>query len=379
MKNVVIFGSTGSIGRATLDVIEFHSERFRVLGLAAHTQKDLLIKQIQKFGPRYVIFTSHNEKLPEIKGTVYLYKQEGLEFLATHPETDIVVMGIPGLAGLVSTLKALDTGKTIALATKEIVVCAGHLLGGKKGRILPVDSEHNAIFQIIDREKSSVSGIVLTASGGPFLNYNGDLSRVTVKQVLNHPVWKMGRRITVDSATLMNKGFELIEAFYLFGISKENISVVLHPQAIVHGFVKFSDGFVKAVLSIPDMRYSINYCLNYPERIYAGLPELDIQQMGTLTFQRVEPGMFQCFDLAMEALKLGGSYLTVLNAADEEAVRLFLEGQINFKDIPALIELAMEKHKPVSLENSDDILTLDKQVKKQVMAFFKRRYNLKIN
>ncbi|MGC8805552.1 MAG: 1-deoxy-D-xylulose-5-phosphate reductoisomerase, partial [Candidatus Ratteibacteria bacterium] len=300
MKNVVIFGSTGSIGRATLDVIESHPERFRVLGLVAHTQKGLLIKQIQKFKVRYVVFNCSDEKLPEIKGTECFYGQEGLDFLATHPETDIVVMAISGLGGLTSTLKALDAGKIVALATKEIVVCAGHLLGGRKGKILPVDSEHNAIFQILDREKSSISGIVLTASGGPFLNYKGDLSRVTVKQVLNHPVWKMGQRITVDSATLMNKGFELIEAFYLFGIKKENINVVLHPQAIVHGFVKFCDGFVKAVLSIPDMKYSINYCLNYPERIYAGLPELDIQQLETLTFQKVKPGMFQCFDLAME-------------------------------------------------------------------------------
>jgi len=369
MKNVVICGSTGFIGRATLDIIQRHPQRFRVFGLAAHTQKDLLIKQIQKFKPRFVVFTGQHENLPEIEGTEYFYGQEGLELLATHPETDILVMAISGLGGLVSTLKALDAGKVIALATKEIIVCAGHLLDGRAGKILPVDSEHNAIFQIVDREKSGVSGIVLTASGGPFLNYEGCLSMVTVKQVLNHPVWKMGQRITVDSATLMNKGLEFIEAFYLFGINRENISVVLHPQAIIHGFVKFCDGFVKAVISIPDMKYSINYCLNYPERIYAGLPELDIERMGTFTFQPVKPKMFPCFDLAIESLRKGGSYLTVLNAADEESVRLFLDGKIKFDAIPYLIEKAMEKHTPVLLEKPQDILELDKNIRMEVKHF----------
>ncbi|MCM8814607.1 MAG: 1-deoxy-D-xylulose-5-phosphate reductoisomerase, partial [Candidatus Omnitrophica bacterium] len=262
---------------------------------------------------------------------------------------------------------ALDAGKTIALATKELIVCAGHLLSRKRKKILPVDSEHNAIFQLLeDKRISEVKRIILTASGGPFLSYKKNLSDVSVAEVLNHPVWKMGKRITVDSATMMNKGFEIIEAFYLFNIKPENISVVLHPQAIIHGFVEFCDGFVKAVLSKPDMKYSINFCLNYPERISAGLDELDISAVQALTFEAIETGRFPCFDLARHALKMGGSYLTVLNAADEEAIELFLKGLIKFDSIQVIVEKSLESHQAVVLDTIEDILQLDKQVRKQV-------------
>ncbi|MCM8805792.1 MAG: 1-deoxy-D-xylulose-5-phosphate reductoisomerase [Candidatus Omnitrophica bacterium] len=370
MKKVAVFGSTGSIGRATLDIISRCREKFSVFGLVANKQKDLLNEQIHTFEPGFAVFVDEQGKDGVKKGkTTYLYGKQHLEFLATHPEVDIVVMAISGLGGLNCTIKALEAGKTVALASKEIIVCAGHLLKDKKGKILPVDSEHNAIFQILDREKNSVTEIMLTASGGPFLNYKGDLSDVTVNQVLNHPVWKMGKRITVDSATMMNKGFEVIEAFYLFGIEKENIRVLLHPQAIVHGFVRFCDGFVKAVCSIPDMRYSINYCLNYPERIDAGLPELDISSVKNLTFEELKQGLFPCFDLAREALKKDISYLTVLNAADEEAVGMFLDGRIKFDSIPVIIEKALERHHPVYLGNVSDILTLDQQVRDEIRTF----------
>ncbi len=368
MKNVVVLGSTGSIGKAALDVISRHPGKLSVYGIAGSRHKNLLIKQVMKYRPRFVVFSGENTGKNRIEKTECLYGEESLEFLATLPETDIVVMAISGLAGLRCTLKSLEQGKTVALATKEIVVCAGHLLSGKKGKILPVDSEHNAIFQILDRENSGVSDITLTASGGPFLNYKGDLGKVSAKQVLSHPVWKMGKRISVDSATMMNKGLELIEAFYLFGVSKENINVVLHPQAVVHGFVRFCDGFVKAVLSIPDMRYSINYCLNYPERTDCGMSELDISRIKDLSFYSVKSGMFPCFDLAKEALKKGGSYLTALNAADDEAVRMFLEGSISFDRIPVLVEKVLGKHREVCVDTPDDILALDCQIREQVRA-----------
>ncbi len=278
MKKIAILGSTGYIGKATLDVISRQEEKFSVFGLAANTQKDLLLKQVQKFRPSFAVLQEKCTLQPEKTGTTkFIYGQQGLEFISTHPEVDIVVMAISGLGGLTATLKALDTGKTVALASKEVVVCAGDLLSGRKGRILPVDSEHNAIFQLVENQKKAdCEKVILTASGGPFLSYKGDLSKVTVEQVLNHPVWKMGKRITVDSATMMNKGLEIIEASYLFNIKSEQIEVILHPQAVIHGFLVFRDGFMKAIFSPPDMRYSINYCLNYPERVSVHLPEINI-------------------------------------------------------------------------------------------------------
>lgn len=371
MKKVVILGSTGSIGKATLDVISKHPERFSVFGLAANTQKDLLLKQVEKFKPAFAVLVQSSQPyLERIGRTRFLYGQQGLEFLSTHTETDIIVMAISGLAGLSSTIKALEAGKTVALASKEVVVCAGHLLSEGKGKILPVDSEHNAIFQLLEgQKKTECVKIILTASGGPFFSYKGDLSKVTVDQVLKHPVWKMGRRITVDSATMMNKGLEIIEASYLFNIKGENIDVVLHPQAIVHGFLMFRDGFMKAVFSHPDMRYSINYCLNYPHRISAGLPELDISEVHNLTFEEIQKGRFPCFDLARQALKMETSYLTVLNSSDEEAVNLFLGGFITFDCIPWIVEEALQRHKPIKVTTYQDILEIDREVKQQVKSF----------
>ncbi|HPP66762.1 MAG TPA: 1-deoxy-D-xylulose-5-phosphate reductoisomerase [bacterium] len=368
MKNVVIAGSTGSIGKAALDVISRYQDKFSLYGIAGNTQQNLLIKQIKKYKPRFAVFSVGNTNKTRIDQTTCFYGEENLEFFASVPDVDIIIMAISGLAGLSCVLKALDAGKTVALATKEIIVCAGHLLSGKKGKILPIDSEHNAIFQILDSENSKISRIVLTASGGPLLNYKGNLKNVTVKQVLKHPVWKMGKRITVDSATMMNKGLEIIEAFYLFGIEKERIDVVLHPQAVVHGFVQFCDGFVKAVLSLPDMRYSINYCLNYPIRSDCGLPEPCISQIGKLSFYPCKKGMFPCLDLAKEALKKGGSYLTALNAADEEAVKMFFEGGIGFDKIPVLIERVLGKHTGLCVDTPGDIFLVDAEIKKQIRA-----------
>lgn len=373
MKKVVILGSTGYIGRATLDVISRQSEKFTIFGLAANTQKDLLIKQVRKFNPSFAVLTENcSSQFEDTETTKFLYGQQGLEFISTHSETDIVVMAISGLAGLSPTLKALDAGKTVALATKEVIVCAGHLLFGKRGKILPIDSEHNAIFQLLENQtKTEYTKIILTASGGPFFSYKGDLSNVTVEQVLNHPVWKMGKRITVDSATMMNKGLEVIEASYLFNIESRNINVVLHPQAIVHGFLMFRDGFTKAIFSLPDMKYAINYCLNYPERVSVKLPELDISEVHNLTFEEIKKGRFPCFDLAKQALEMEASYPVVLNAADEEAVNLFLNGFITFDSIPYIIEKTLQSHKPVKVNSVEDVLEIDRKVKQQVRDFIK--------
>ncbi|MCX7705205.1 MAG: 1-deoxy-D-xylulose-5-phosphate reductoisomerase [bacterium] len=371
MKKVVVLGSTGYIGRATLDVISCQSEKFTVLGLAANTQKDLLLKQVKEFNPSFAVLTEKSYLRTEnIKKTKFLYGQDELEILATHPEADIVVMAISGLAGLKATLKALDAGKTVALASKEVIVCAGHMICGRKGKILPIDSEHNAIFQLLEKQRrKECTKIILTASGGPFLKYRGDLSMVSVEQVLNHPVWKMGKRITVDSATMMNKGLEIIEASYLFKVRSEKIDVVLHPQAVVHGFLMFHDGFMKAILSLPDMRYAINYCLNYPDRVPLKLPQLDISEVHNLTFERIQKGRFPCLDLARKALESETSYLVALNAADEEAVNLFLNGSIRFDFIPCIIEEALHTHKPVDVNSAEDVLDVDRRVKQQVRKF----------
>ncbi|MCM8759661.1 MAG: 1-deoxy-D-xylulose-5-phosphate reductoisomerase [Candidatus Omnitrophica bacterium] len=374
MKKVVILGSTGYIGRAALDVISRQSEKFSVFGLAANTQKDLLMRQVKKFNPSFAVLSEKCDLEAENIGrTKFLYGERGLEFISTHPETDIVVMAISGLAGLSATFKALEVGKIVALASKEVVVCAGHMLSDKKGKILPIDSEHNAIFQLMeDLKKTEYTKIILTASGGPFLSFKGDLSKVTVDQVLNHPVWKMGKRITVDSATMMNKGLEIIEASYLFNIESKKIDVVLHPQAIVHGFLMLCDGFTKAIFSLPDMKYSINYCLNYPERVSVKLPELDISQVHNLTFEEIKEGRFPCLDLARQALEMGTSYLVVLNAADEEAVNLFLNGIITFDLIPQIVKMALDTHKPVKVNSIEDIFEIDRKVKQLVRKFVKK-------
>ncbi|MCL5674215.1 MAG: 1-deoxy-D-xylulose-5-phosphate reductoisomerase [Candidatus Omnitrophica bacterium] len=367
MKNVVIFGSTGSIGTSTLDVISPQRKDFRVFGLVANLQKEVLKNQIEKWTPQYVVLPEADKKLqgifPHVK---FLLGYEGMEEIAVMPQVDIIVMAIPGLVGLKSTLKALQSNKKVALATKEIIVSAGPLLKKYGHNIIPVDSEHNAIFQIISEGKKHIKKIFITASGGPLLKYKGNFENVTLKQILKHPVWNMGKKVTVDSATLMNKGLELIEASFLFGMEPKQMDVLVHPQAIVHGLVLFTDGFMKAVLSIPDMKYSINYCLNYPERKDIELDCLNLSEIGHLTFQKPDVKHFPCLALAKQTLKKGGSFLPVLNTADEEVVKLFLYGKICFSRIPEIIEKVLEKHKPVEINKIEDIYQVEKWTKQQI-------------
>jgi len=358
IKRIAILGSTGSIGQQTLDVIRALTDKFRVIGLAGGANLRLLEKQISEFQP--VMFYSSVK--PD-----FSCKHEflSMEQIACHPEVDLVLVATSGKTGLEPTLAALREGKTVALANKEVLVMAGEIIIQEakchRAQIIPVDSEHSAIWQCLQGEQSKPKRIFLTASGGPFYGYSlSELSEVTVKQALHHPTWKMGRKITVDSATLLNKGLEVIEAHWLFNIPFEKIDVLIHPQCIVHSMIEFIDGAVKAQLSFPDMRLPIQYALCYPERLLnLKLPSLDLSKVRCLNFEPVEKSRFPCFELALDAGRYGGTYPAVLCAADEIAVQLFLSKKIGFLDIAPLIEDALQEHQGISNPTVDEILKAD--------------------
>ncbi len=359
MKRIVVLGSTGSIGQQTLDVVRAHPGRFRIVGLAAGRNIDLLAKQIEEFNPKFVSCSSND--LPAGAG----YEVMSPEEIASHPEADIVVMATSGKAGLSPTLEAIKAGKTIALANKEVLVMAGEIVTrlakANNARIIPVDSEHSAIWQCLKGESKNMSRIILTASGGPFYKYSpAQLERVTVEQALNHPSWKMGEKVTIDSATLMNKGLEVIEAHWLFHAPYDNIRILIHPQSIIHSMVEFADGTIKAQLSYPDMRLPIQYALSYPERLpNPSLPLLDWSRVGSLTFQQPDLSAFPCLRLAIEAGRQGGTYPAVLCGADETAVELFLSGRIKFIDIAGLVESTLEQHKAIADPTLEEIIGTD--------------------
>ena len=369
IKKVAVLGSTGSIGQQTLAVIEAFPERFRVVGLAAGENAGLLAKQIRQFRPRFVYLQSEGEMASlSGEGGEWL----GLEEIAGHPDVDIVVVATSGKAGLSPTLAAVKAGKVIALANKESLVMAGEIVTGEArlhgARILPVDSEHSAIWQCLEGETPSVARLILTASGGPFRNFTqAHLEKVTVEQALGHPTWQMGKKVTLDSATLMNKGLEVIEAHWLFDMPFENIEVVIHPQSIVHSMVEFVDGSVKAQLGCPDMCLPIQYALSYPERLAnPQLPRLDWSRLSQLTFEPPDLDSFPCLRLAVEAGKNGGTYPAVVCAADEVAVALFLSRRVKFTDIAWLVERALEKHQATAHPTLDDIMAADAWAREQV-------------
>jgi len=343
IKRLAVLGSTGSIGRQTLEIARAFPERFRVEGLAAGKNLDLLKKQINEFKPRFVSYikTQKSETGCEIIS---------LEEMASHPDIDTVVIATAGTAGLGAALAAAKAGKTIALANKESLVAAGEIITSavkkSSARIIPVDSEHSAIFQCLQGEKQSPRRIILTASGGPFRTYtNKQMAGITVEQALAHPSWKMGRKVTIDSATLMNKGLEVIEAHWLFNMPIDSVTVLVHPQSIVHSMVEFADGSVKAQLSRPDMRLPIQYALTYPDRLEnKALPAIEWSHFKDLTFEQPDTERFPCLALGVEAGKAGGTKPAALCGADEAAVELFLAGRIGFTDIPRLISGAMQKH-----------------------------------
>jgi 1-deoxy-D-xylulose-5-phosphate reductoisomerase len=375
LKRLAVLGSTGSIGRQTLDVVRALPRHFRVVGLAAGKNLDLLAEQVAGFRPEFVCYSSGSDENGEAKARLDALDVAflAIEDMAVHPSVDIVVMATSGKAGLDPTLTAIGAGKNIALANKESLVMAGEIVTGeakKSGaRLLPVDSEHSAIWQCLEAEKQAASQIILTASGGPFRDFSpAQLKAVTVAQALEHPSWRMGKKVTIDSATLMNKGLEVIEAHWLFGIPFDNIHVLVHPQSIVHSMVEFIDGSVKAQLSRPDMRLPIQYALSYPDRLpNPHLPRLDWDEFADLTFTQPDLDAFPCLGLAIEAGRKGGTYPAVLCAADEVAVELFLSGRIGFVDIPALIERTLAQHQAVAHPSLEEVLAADVWAREEVL------------
>jgi len=366
MKQLAILGATGSIGQQTLEVVRSFPDRFRVIGLSGGRNAALLARQITEFQPKLVSIASR-QGLPDLN-----YELLSMEELAAHPDVDLVVVAISGKAGLNPTLEAIRAKKSIALATKEVLVMAGEIVAAEAKRhgaqIVPIDSEPSAIWQCLGGEEKRITRLILTASGGPFRHLTADeLARVTPQQALEHPTWKMGKKITIDSATMMNKGFEVIELNWLFDVPFEDIEIVIHPQSIVHSMVEFVDGSIKAQLSMPDMRLPIQYALFYPERLPSELPRLDFSNIGALTFEPPDLERFPCLKLALEAGRKGGAYPAVLNAADEVAVELFLEERIGFLDIANLVEETLAQHHGIPQPSLEDILAADAWARERVI------------
>ncbi|MBN1446111.1 MAG: 1-deoxy-D-xylulose-5-phosphate reductoisomerase [Candidatus Omnitrophica bacterium] len=370
MKNIVILGSTGTIGQNTLEVIRKGRDRFNVIGLACRENKDLLARQIREFRPEYVYFekvdTVFERRFPRVK---ILCGDKGLEKIASLKKADIIICAIPGISTLKAVCSAIRSKKVIGLATKEILVVAGHIinrLSRKYGAcILPVDSEHNAVFQALEGiKKEDVKKIYLTASGGPFGGRPAG-KNATLKDVLKHPVWKMGKKITVDSATMMNKAFEIIEAHYLFGLPAEKIGVLIHPEAFIHGMVELNDGTIKGVFSSPDMKFPINFVLDYPRRKETPWRPIDFSSMKKLTFSSADRNS-AWFSLAAEAIEKNGSLPVVLNAANEEAVNLFLQGKIKFNGIIDIVQKAVRSHRIKKHVSLEDIFEIDRRAKNKV-------------
>lgn len=370
---IALLGSTGSIGTQTLEVIRAHPDRFRVIALAAGKQLSLLEAQVAEFRPEVVVSTSTGS----IAGQRSLATPDGLTEAATHPDVDIVVAATSGHDAIRAIYHAIEAGKTIALANKETVVCAGDLimpLARRKGvAIRPVDSEHSAVWQSLGgRDVDAISRIILTASGGPFLHLALDRMRdVTVKDALAHPNWSMGDKLTIDSATMMNKGLEVIEAHHLFDTAFANIDVVIHPEQIIHSMIELDDYSVIAQLSQPDMRLPIQYALTYPNHVHGPCRRLDFTTLRQLTFEQPDLERFPALRLARDAGQAGQTFPTALSAADEVAVAAFMEGRIRFLDIPDTVERVLERHEPIPVEDLETIARVDvwaRQVAKEVIA-----------
>ena len=371
MKKLSILGSTGSIGVSTLEIVAAHPDRFRIIALSAGNNLELLARQIKAFSPQLVAVISEESakklramlpgKKPEI-----LHGVAGMIAVATAAEAEMVVAAIVGAAGLVPTAAAIKAGKDLALANKETLVTAGHLIMEmvkEKGvKLYPVDSEHSAIFQSLQgHRREDVRRIILTASGGPFINYPLEkLEQVSISDALNHPNWSMGRKITIDSATMVNKGLEVIEARWLFDMPAENISVNIHPQSIIHSMVEYVDGCVMAQLGVPDMKAPIAYALTYPERVATGVRPLDLTGLSGLTFFNPDFTRFPSLKLAYQAMESEESMPAVLNAANEVAVEAFLDGRIKFTDISVIIEKTMDAHAPHALTSIEEVLSVDR-------------------
>ncbi len=377
MKHIAILGSTGSIGRSTLSIVEAYPNRFAVTALAAGSNFEAACEQALRWRPRLVSVAREADaealrrKLP--KETEVVFGSAGLVQVATHPEADFVVSAIVGVAGLEATYEAVRAGKSLGLANKECLVAAGELIVAEAERqgkpLLPIDSEHNAVHQCMRGGRlHEVERVWLTASGGPFLHKPAaEFASITVEQALNHPTWKMGRRITIDSATLMNKGFEVIEACRLFKLPPDRVKVIVHPQSTIHSMVEFVDGSLLAQLSVTDMRLPILYALTYPERIASDL-RFEVTELRRLDFCPPDPRKFPCLALAYEAARAGGSKTIALNAADEVAVAAFLDGKVGFQDIPRIIHRVLGETTLRLPESINEVLSVDAEARRRAQS-----------
>ena len=385
MKRIAILGSTGSIGRSTLRIVESYPDRFQVVSLAAGSNLESALEQARRWRPKVISMASdQNAEALTLRlrseglQSEVLYGPQGTVRVATHPDADFVVSAIVGVAGLEATYEAVRAGKAVGLANKECLVAAGELITAeahKQGKpLLPIDSEHNAVHQCLRGGRmEEVESIWLTASGGPFLHTpKSEFDSITVEQALNHPTWKMGRRITIDSATLMNKGFEVIEACRLFSLAPSRVKVLVHPQSTIHSMVEFVDGSLLAQVSVTDMRLPILYALTYPERIPSDLrfPVMDLRH---LDFAPPDMGKFPCLRLAYEAAEAGGAKTVALNAADEVAVAAFLENEIAFADIPRVIHDVLHETKAVKMESISQVLVMDAEARRLARHWVERK------
>ncbi len=388
-KGIAVLGSTGSVGVNTLNVVASHPDKFNIITLAAHSNINLLEEQTRRFSPNLVVLfdaecvPALRERLKDLDVEV----RSGLEGLcqaATYTDVDLVVSAVVGSIGLLPTIRAAESGIDIALANKETLVMAGNLVIRPEepglGQVIPVDSEHNAIFQVMHgNQRSALRRILLTASGGPFRQWPlNAMHQVTVDEALNHPNWKMGRKITIDSATMMNKGLEMIEAHHLFHMPVEQVQIVVHPQSVIHSMVEFYDGSILAQLGIPDMRIPISYAMAYPDRLPNQLPSLDLFELQTLDFYPPDLQRFPCLRLASDAAYEGGTMPAVLNAANEIAVQAFLDGIISFLDIPVIIEITMNRHTPVPITDANVAIHADRWARNHAETMAKERSSSKV-
>ncbi|MFD1243641.1 1-deoxy-D-xylulose-5-phosphate reductoisomerase [Paralysiella testudinis] len=394
MVSLTLLGSTGSIGVSTLDVLARHPDKFRVFALAGHRQVEKLAEQCQQFCPQYAVVADEtaaqalkSRLQAAAVATEVLFGEQALCDVASSGEVDAVMAAIVGAAGLMPALAAAKAGKTIYLANKETLVMAGglfmHTVRTHGARLLPVDSEHNAIFQVLpekfdgDLAAAGVESLILTASGGPFLHTDlNTFARITPAQAVKHPNWSMGQKISVDSATMMNKGLELIEAHWLFNAPPAQLEVVIHPQSIVHSMVRYTDGSVLSQMGMPDMRTPIAYCLGLPERLNTGVAKLDLARVGALTFSRPDFVRFPCLQLAYEAMQAGNAAACVLNAANEVAVAAFLAKRIRYTDIAALVAYCLHNHGHQRAEALEDLLALDQQVRAAAQVWVRNHFRV---
>ena len=373
MQRISIFGSTGSIGKSTIEVIKNSPQDFKIVALVAQNDIESLIKQALEFSPQFVVIENEQLFLPlksalkELKNCQILSGKSAILEVAKI-KCDLFISAITGAAGMLPTLAAIEAGSNIALANKESLVCAGTFLNAaakKSGaKIIPVDSEHNAIFQIFENANlDQIDSITLTASGGPFFHSDLDFSQITVEQALKHPNWSMGAKISIDSATMMNKGLEMIEAFHVFPVQKEQIKIIVHPQSIIHGMVDYKDGSVLAMLSRPDMQVPISYALAFPKRMTIKHKKLDLAALQNLSFFATDDKKFPAIKICREALKIDGSAPAVLNAANEIAVERFLRGEISFNKITEIVEKVLQKISHSNVSSVEEVIDFDLQAR----------------